>query len=139
MNVHRLIKTTSLSIINITTHILLLFLYLLYLTFYSVAMFNKNFFEFPWKEVFWMDFIQGKSLILLKWRLLNGLYSRKIFNSLGRKSFEQTLYKENLIRGVTIYFFDKRYVSRYLICIIGNCIYSLKSMLVDIYMRSLTY
>ena len=58
----RLIKTTSLSIINITTHILLLFLYLLYLTFYSVAMFNKNFFEFPWKEVFWMDFLYKENL-----------------------------------------------------------------------------
>ena len=42
-------------------------------------------------------------------------------------------------RGVTIHFFHKRYVSRYLICItiritirfIGNCSYSLKSMLVD--------
>jgi len=38
-------------------------------------------------------------------------------------------------RGVTIHFFHKRYVSRYLICItihfIGNCNYSLKSMLVD--------
>ena len=41
-------------------------------------------------------------------------------------------------RGVTIYFFHKRYVSRYLICItiririrfihVGNCNYSLKSM-----------
>jgi hypothetical protein len=38
-------------------------------------------------------------------------------------------------RGVTIHFFHKRYVSRYLICItirfVGNCNYSLKSMLVD--------
>jgi hypothetical protein len=42
-------------------------------------------------------------------------------------------------RGVTIHFFHKRYVSWYLICItiritirfIGNCNYSLKSMLVD--------
>ena len=42
-------------------------------------------------------------------------------------------------RGVTIHFFQKRYVSRYLICItirimirfIGNCNYSLKCMLVD--------
>jgi hypothetical protein len=42
-------------------------------------------------------------------------------------------------RGVMIHFFHKRYVSRYLICItiritvrfIGNCNYSLKSMLVD--------
>ena len=42
-------------------------------------------------------------------------------------------------RGVTIHFFRKRYVSRYLICItiritirsVGNCNYSLKSMLVD--------
>ena len=66
-------------------------------------------------------------------------------------------YKDNpvCIRGVTIHFFHKRYVSRYLICIticitihfIGNCNYSLKSMLVDMgtamlfffYMRSLTY
>jgi hypothetical protein len=40
-------------------------------------------------------------------------------------------------RGVTIHFFHKRYVSRYLICItirfIGNCNYSLKSMLVDMF------
>jgi hypothetical protein len=56
-------------------------------------------------------------------------------------------------RGVTIHFFHKRYISRHLICItiritirfIGNCSYSLKSMLVDMgaamffYMRSLTY
>ena len=53
-------------------------------------------------------------------------------------------------RGVTIHFFHKRYLSRYLICIticfIGNCNYFLKSMLVDMgaamfffYMRSLTY
>jgi hypothetical protein len=52
--------------------------------------------------------------------------------------------------GVTIPFFHKWYVSRYLICIririVGNCNYSLKSMLVDMgaamfffYMRSLTY
>jgi hypothetical protein len=42
-------------------------------------------------------------------------------------------------RGVMIHFFHKRYVLRYLICImiriairfIGNCNYSLKSMLVD--------
>jgi hypothetical protein len=44
-----------------------------------------------------------------------------------------------IIRGVTIHFFHKRYVSRYLICItirittrfIGDCNYFLKSMLVD--------
>ena len=44
-----------------------------------------------------------------------------------------------LSRGETIHFFHKRYISRYLICItiritirfIGNCNYSLKSMLVD--------
>ena len=44
-----------------------------------------------------------------------------------------------LVRGVTIHFFHKQYISRYLICItiritirfIGNCNYSLKSMLVD--------
>ena len=53
-------------------------------------------------------------------------------------------------RGVTIHFFHKRYILRYLICITirfkGNCNYSLKSMLVDMgaamlffYMRSLTY
>ena len=38
-------------------------------------------------------------------------------------------------RGVTIHFFHKRYVSRYLICItirfVGNCNYSLKSTLFD--------
>ena len=44
-------------------------------------------------------------------------------------------------RGATIHFFHKRYVSQYLICItiritirfIGNCNYSLKSMLVDMF------
>ena len=42
----------------------------------------------------------------------------------------------HITRGVAIYFFHKRYVSRYLICITirfigGNCNYSLKSMQVD--------
>ena len=44
-------------------------------------------------------------------------------------------------KGVTIHFFHKRYVSRYLICItiritihfIGNCNYSLRSMLVVVF------
>ena len=40
-------------------------------------------------------------------------------------------------RGVTMHFFHKRYVSQYLICFtirfIGNCNYSLKSILVDMF------
>ena len=66
----------------------------------------------------------------------------------------KTYFLGMLDRGVTIHFFHKWYVSRYLKCItihitihfIGNCNYSLKSMLVDMgaamiffYMRSLTY
>jgi hypothetical protein len=47
--------------------------------------------------------------------------------------------KEEYLGSVTIQFFHKRYILRYLICItihitirvIGNCNYSLKSMLVD--------
>ena len=53
--------------------------------------------------------------------------------STGRKLAPLGHYLDS--RGVTIHFFHKRYVSRYLICItircIGNCNYSLKSMLVD--------
>jgi hypothetical protein len=56
-------------------------------------------------------------------------------NTAGCWTVAKGTYPKLILRGVTIHFFHKRYVSGYLICItirfIGNCSYSLKSMLVD--------
>ena len=85
--------------------------------------------------------VKPKSRIMLK-LLATFLSSWFLFApALSEKKIEMwnTNVCRQQYRGVMIHFFHKRYVSRYLICItiritvrfIGNCNYSLKSMLVD--------
>jgi hypothetical protein len=67
------------------------------------------------------------------------ILSEKITYSVLCAFIQLSVWVIEWFRGVTIHFFHKRYVSRYLICItirnmirfIGNCNYSLKYMLVD--------
>ena len=66
--------------------------------------------------------------------LVGSTYGRPVLYKVSSKPNERWSTQAQP-RGVTIHFFYKRYLSRYLICFtirfIGNCNYSLKSMLVD--------
>ena len=83
------------------------------------------------------DLYQKGTILIYYCKYLLGKMKKDSFGEVSSIIYMLTSFTNYrpVIRGVTIHFFHKRYISRYLVCItirfIGNCNYSLKSMLVE--------